>query len=670
MRFFCLIFFACMGLAAMLCPAGLLLAGENPPEGSRLHMDEMVVTATRQDDIIAGLPKSVSVITAQDIALAPETSLSGLLAREVGVVASSFYGHDRFAGVDIRGMGDSSASTVLVLVDGFRINPPDLAGPDFSAIAIDSIERIEILRGAGSVLYGDGAVGGVVNIITKKAPQKTSGSVGASVGSYNSYGLKAQAGGRAAGLGIGANASLKETDGFRDNSFLKAKNASIKLDYSLFERMNLVAGTSFNEDEYGLPGPLGIEDAKSGSLRRSTQYPDDAGKTSEKRARLGFDLDLGQWGNLIALRDWRWRENSFVLGYTPLLPRDRQTDAIDEASNNLDLRWSLTKEVFGRENRLVLGGERFFTDYVREQQSSASRQNSQITAWGLFAHNRFKISDTLALSAGFRHAINEITTRTDNLVPFGASRVWVGGPVEEKSVSHNVYEAGLTWDIANNAMLFGSFSTSFRNPNVDELAQAAGQLVPQTGKHFEVGGRYRAGLSAEFSASLFYTVIENEIYYGLDPNTLLAVNRNYFQDTVRQGLELGARAYPTEKLFVWANYSFVDAHFEGSGRPIPLVAAHKADAGIEWQALSQLVAALSGSFVGERRDGNDTQDFSHPRLDSYFSLNAKLVYDFYGARLSAGVLNALDSHFMTTAYSGRGYPMPGRNFYGSVEFDF
>jgi len=671
MRFFCTALFSCLGLlAAMLCPAGLLLAGEDSPQGSRLTMDEMVVTATRQDDAIAGLPKSVSVITAADIALAPETDLTSLLAREAGVSAGSFYGHDRFAGVDIRGMGDSAASTVLVLVDGFRINPPDLAGPDFSAISLGSIERIEILRGAGSVLYGDGAVGGVINIITKKAPQKASGSFRASMGSYDAYSLDAGAGGRAGGLGLGVSAGIKETDGFRDNGYLRAKNASIKLDYPLFGRVSLVAGGACNEDDYGLPGPLGADEAKSSALRRSTQYPDDGGQTSEKRARLGFTVDMGRWGELVALRDWRWRENSFVLGYTPLLPRDRQTDSIDEASSNLDVRWSVAKEVFGRENRLVIGGDRFFTDYVREQQSGATRQNSQVLAWGLFARNRFDLTDSLALSAGFRHAVNEVASRTDSLVQFGATRVWVGGPHTEKSASHGVYETGLTWDVAANAMLFGNFSTSFRNPNVDELAQAAGQLAPQTGRHLEAGGRYRAGTSAEFSASLFSTVIENEIYYGLDPNTLLAVNRNYSQDTLRQGLELSVKAYPAEKLFVWANYTFVDAHFEGSGRPVPLVAAHKADAGLEWQALSELLVALSGTFVGSRRDGNDSEDFQHPRLDAYTVLNAKIVYSLWGTRLSAGVLNITDALFVTTAYSGRGYPMPGRNFYGSVEFAF
>ncbi|MGD8702853.1 MAG: TonB-dependent receptor plug domain-containing protein, partial [Desulfosarcina sp.] len=142
-----------------------------PPraEESRVYeMEAVVVTASRIEEEIREVPRNVTVITAEDIEQATSNYVPDLLARETGVVLKSFFGTDKNAGVDIRGMGETSVSNVLVLVDGFRLNSPDLAGPDFSSLPIDEIERIEIVRGANSVVYGSGAVGGVVNIITKR----------------------------------------------------------------------------------------------------------------------------------------------------------------------------------------------------------------------------------------------------------------------------------------------------------------------------------------------------------------------------------------------------------------------------------------------------------------------------------------------------------------------
>ncbi len=138
-------------------------------------MEEVVVTATMIEEPIREIPKNVTVITREDIEQASSNNVVDLLAREANLNLLSFFGTDKRASVDIRGFGATGVSNVVVMVDGFRLNPPDLAGPDFSSVPLDQIERIEIVRGGGSVLYGDGAVGGVINIITKKGPAKERG---------------------------------------------------------------------------------------------------------------------------------------------------------------------------------------------------------------------------------------------------------------------------------------------------------------------------------------------------------------------------------------------------------------------------------------------------------------------------------------------------------------
>ena len=131
---------------------------------------------------------STSVITAQDIQRSPSQSLPDILAQQVGVQVMHVTGSPNGNGdlVDLRGFGAFAQSNVLVLVNGRRYQDFDLQGFDFSQIPLNSIERIEITRGmSGTVLYGDGAVGGVINIVTKTASGAPfSGRVEGAVGSY------------------------------------------------------------------------------------------------------------------------------------------------------------------------------------------------------------------------------------------------------------------------------------------------------------------------------------------------------------------------------------------------------------------------------------------------------------------------------------------------------
>ena len=131
--------------------------GEIPP---RFELDEIVVTASAMEEPIRSVPRNVTVITREDIEQAPSKNIVDLLNREAGINLRSLFGSDKQAVIDIRGMGATAASNVIVMVDGIRMNSSDMSGVDFSTIPLEMIERIEIVRGAGSVLYGSGAVGG------------------------------------------------------------------------------------------------------------------------------------------------------------------------------------------------------------------------------------------------------------------------------------------------------------------------------------------------------------------------------------------------------------------------------------------------------------------------------------------------------------------------------
>ncbi|RPJ04040.1 MAG: TonB-dependent receptor, partial [Deltaproteobacteria bacterium] len=219
-------------------------------------LEEVVVTATRDAEEIRKIPANVTVIPRTEIERSNSQTVVDLLRTEGDVVVRDLYGHGKSASVDIRGFGETGPLNTLLLVDGRRVNEIDLSGVDWTQIPLDQIERIEIVRGSGSVLYGDNAAGGVIHIITKKPEKPLSIQADAMTGSYGLYKSGASAGGKWGPLSALLSASYQSTDGYRDNGFLRAKDVGGKFLYDLNENISLNLSGSFHQDDTGLPAAL------------------------------------------------------------------------------------------------------------------------------------------------------------------------------------------------------------------------------------------------------------------------------------------------------------------------------------------------------------------------------------------------------------------------------
>lgn len=629
----------------------------------RFEMDAVVVTASREEETIGDIPRHITVITAEEIAAATSNHVVDLLAREAGVTLQSLNGSDKNASVDIRGMGATAANNVVVLVDGVRQNSSDLSGTDFSSIALDQIERIEIMRGSGAVLYGDGAVGGVINILTKKTTGPPEKNLYLSYGSYATLDARASLKSRVKGIGININAAYDDSDGYQDNGFLTKKDLSIKLDYTKDAQADFWVSGSHHQDEYGLPGPVPLADINNAATRTGTRTPDDAGETTDQRIGAGFRTLGKAWGTLTAAVSYRFRENPFVIGYSPLSSRSEQTSQIDEASRTLDLRYAKDYTLFKRNHQVQVGIDQFSTRYVREERPGGPRENSAVDNLGLYITNRWQMTQELDVSWGFRHNRLDGTFRTDTYETFGSIQRWVNGIESDRRWDNAAYDVGLTWQVNPDVTLFASYATSFRVPNVDELAEAEDGLKPQTGDHMDVGVKGFLGETVEWSATLFQIGIEDELYYS-------NINRNYDSPTLRQGIETHIKWYPTLRHYLWANYTYTRARFEDTDLSVPLVPEHKVDAGWEWQATETLIWALGATYVGEQYDGNDLENDRFAKLKDYIVMDVKLTWSLGSLKLFAGINNIGDTYYATTGYSENNYPMPERNFYGGVEWRF
>ncbi len=136
---------------------------------SEVTLEEIVVTASRDKEEVRKIPANVSVITAGDIKKSGATSIVGVLEKLGSINFKTSSGNPSQAYIDMRGFGgDNPHGRTLIMLDGRRLNRPDMASVNWLQIPINNVERIEVVRGASSVLYGDSAVAGVINIITRR----------------------------------------------------------------------------------------------------------------------------------------------------------------------------------------------------------------------------------------------------------------------------------------------------------------------------------------------------------------------------------------------------------------------------------------------------------------------------------------------------------------------
>ena len=219
-----------------------------------ITLEEVIVTATKTREIRRDVANTVITIDRMDIEESSATTVGELVANELGVDWRT-YGNYGGAGqeIHIRGMGGDGTQ---VLVNGVNVNSPSLGVADVAKIPLNNIERIEIVKGSGSLLYGSGAMGGTGNIITKRPNRDTTDlKVSAGYGTEDTYELSAEHGMfLSEDFGYYLTAGRRETDGFRDNSDLTHNDVSLKVVYDRGDALDISFYGDYIDREYGRPG--------------------------------------------------------------------------------------------------------------------------------------------------------------------------------------------------------------------------------------------------------------------------------------------------------------------------------------------------------------------------------------------------------------------------------
>lgn len=655
--------------------------------------DAVVINATRFPEDAQRLPASVTVITAEDIQRSAARTLPELLQEQAGVTMKDFYGNNAAAtAVDLRGFGATATQNTLVLVDGRRATDADLSGVQWAAIPLAAVERIELLRGTGAVLYGDGATTGVVNIITR-SPLKQ-GRRAEAFGRAASYGTAEGAlYGSIATSSFGLHAVLHgyDSDGYRENNRNEQQNAGVNLRWGP-GNSTLDVRLGADRQNLRLPGArrvqpsIGLDEYTTDP--RGAQTPLDWSSRDGERAGATFATRLGE-AELSVGADWRAKDQVSYFDQSGFpITRD---DRLELAA--LTPRVRVPFALAGMRHSLTVGTDWYGWRYDSRRSDVPQNLNQPINrvrvdqdVQGYYVQDVVALTRASLLTLGWREerVKYNATDTLDSTAP-GAGFATQAPAVQETQKQH-AWEVGLRHAFAGATSVFVRAQRSFRFVNADEIyeddvtfSKQFQILKPQTAHTYELGAERRAG-SVFARATLFRMDVEDEIH--LDPFTTGVGNRN-LPPSRRQGVELESRWQATSTLKLSAGYAYTDAKYlEGTlpggpfaigtglsiaGKRVPLVPEHKLDLGVAWDIAPRTRLSAALTALSEQYMDNDEPNTLGTKIPAFTLVDAKLAHELGWGRVSAAVNNVFDERYYTYAVRSAFvadryavYPLPGR----------
>lgn len=637
-----------------------------------VKLEESVVTATGFDDVQSNQIKNTTIVTAQDIHNKGYNTIEEILKRTPGInFVNNGFGYI----VDVRGQGvQGAAKNVKVLVDGSPLNILDMSHAilPLNSISVEDIEKIEIINGGGTVLYGGGTAGGVINVITKKTQEEpVKNKVYYQNSSFDTN-----------KLGFGT--SIK----FADNFLLDLG----------YENIN---GNGYRRgdkrDGENLRGGFTYNIADNQTLRfKATRYKEES-KESDGITKAQLNKDRKQAGTTLTESDLDRTEYSLnyeikptdnltfsLLGYNQKTIRDydqeapagRMTHKTDgqfkDRKTGVDLKgkynYGSGNVIFGYEyiknssNRSSYGAM-----YMRNRRlfpTSTIDIDLQKNTHSAFVQGRHSFTDKLEGTLGYRyeHADYDIH-RTD------------GRNVINKNTkkSNNAYETGLNFKYSDTGNVYAKYERGYRSPSPTEMVDKSttrgyvlNNLKSEKYDTYEIGIKDMIGPSF-VSLTGFYTNKNDEILIDMPGGHGLNWTYKNLQKTERKGVELFAEQY-FGTFRVNESVSYVDAKISkgaDKNKKIPYVSKTKATLGANYEVLTGLNLTADLNYFSNSVDGN------YEKIKGYSTTDLGVSYAHKtGLGVQAGVKNVFGKKYYRYKNGDSYIPEAERTYYVGVSYNF
>lgn len=593
---------------------------------------DVVVTSTRFAQDLTPLPQGVSVVTADQIRSSGAATVNQVLMTVLGVAGrQDFYGGGDY-NLDLRGFGTTADSNQVVILDGIRLNEGDLGGTRLAGIPIEDVVRIEVLRGNGTVLYGEGATGGVIAITTKagqgRARENQISAYG-SVGSMRSSELRTNATLASEGFTLDLNGQSKSSHNHRDNFRSQFDGGGVTAQWS-GETTRMGIRHSRDALSTGLPGSLSAAQYVQNPRQASTST--DHAQIKNNLNGLFLTTDLAGWS--ISL-DAGWREKTL----------NSTNYVYDVDAQQMSVRAQKSFDVGTIKNTLSLGQDH--GEWTRTAYGSQASQKSK----ALYLKNDLSPWQGTRVSAGLR------TEKMDKLS---------GSTALQKT--QNAWDLGVSQRLNTQWTGWARAGNSFRLANVDEFSYTNPNVAirPQTSEDLEAGIRWADG-STRSELRAYRSALTDEI--GFDPaapNPYGGTGANInFAPTSRQGLEWDIDVRLNTQWAFGAHLAVRQSVFRSgvySGKDVPLTPRHTLALRTEWTPAQKHRVFANINVVGVQHP-----DFANQcKMPSYTILDARYAYQAKHVEYSLGAKNLLNHRFYTQAYGCSGgqttsiYPEAGR----------
>jgi iron complex outermembrane receptor protein len=627
------------------------------------HADEalpatVVITGARFPSAESLEPIGATVITRDEIRQAGVNDVNAAIRKIGGVFGRQSLDSSPDFALDLRGFGTNGAQNMVIMVDGVRLNENELASSVLSTIPIDTVERIEIVRGGSSVLYGEGATGGVIQIVTRKdaryAQSGTHGSVFAEAGQFRERDARASLSHVAGAISFDAAVARQDNDNYRDNGNFTQNSVSAGVQVAYAGGRAGLRVESARQDSR-LPGSLTLAQFQADPTQ--TQTPNDFGKLDTDRVNAFAEYRLGEV-DLAAELSHRERdaESNYFFGSSASVTQyeGRQNQFSPRA------RWLHTIGG-GMLNELVAGVD--VNDWKRKTTSSFSLADASQKSKAFYLRDelRFDPAHDGRVALGVRREIFD-KDFVDAIM---------GGVPDNGSQAQNAWEAQGSYRVLPQLELTARAGQSYRVANVDEnsFRTSLSLLKVQTSHDLELGASWGDALR-KVTARVFRHKLDNEIFY--DPTAFANTN---LDPTRRQGFEIDAEAELAPGWRATAHLQHVNATFTdgpNAGREMVLVPKNVLTARLTWLPGHGQTADIGAQWADRQRYGSDFDNSCAARMPSWVTFDARYAVKLGPWEVAASGINLADRRYFSNAFGCQSgiYPSDGRQLKLSARYDF
>ncbi|EPX1493384.1 TonB-dependent receptor [Campylobacter coli] len=688
----------------------LLITNLNAQESNEaINLQKVVVSATGFEQDADSNLRNVISIEGKDLQNKGYVSLEQALERISGI---SFVNFGLGRNIDMRGQGNKSNIAVKVMIDGRAINVLDNSHgvTPLNSINLDNVERIEIIPGGGSVLYGNGTRGGVINIITKK--QKSDAfAINLKSSTYNHGGL----GGN---LGINGAKQINENlafsfdiqsfnlDGYQKGYNEKGYFINTKTYIDINDNSDLTLGYNYFKSKNTSSGYLTKTQAQS----NPTQKGNSDNITQINRPEISLDYhyyfdDIWEF-NLEAF--WQNQKINYLKDVSTMsyrgmsLPVYQNGSGFEDTLTGISLK---TKLNYANNSYFIFGYEfanhdakrtsivHYNVPAIQMSHTMTTLMDMNKQSHSVFALDSHQFNDIFSISGGARYEYSLYDTHrsyTSKMIMGGTQRPSNPELFDADDTSNNfAFEITPNFKYSDTGNIYAKYERGFISPtpaqlvNKDQATQKyyTANLDPEIFDTFELGINDFWWDFYGFNLTLFYTLSKDEISYLGNPHSTGGAFWKYYNidQTRRLGAELNLHQFLfNDSLILKESLSYLDAQISkgvNDGLRIPYVSKIKATAGVEYAWNKNLSSYIDLSYFSRAKDGgvvdeNTGKMSRNSWIKDYFLTDIGVNYNYRNLQILAGIRNLFDKQYYTYQDSTNDQYLAGngRNYY--VEFKY